>query len=250
MRPLAHVSEQSLIEFHLRESGMEAEIGHHLEECAECAGLSASIAETLRVFSADPVPGANLDLQWERLRGSLPAPAARQRRGFGLPRRFLWVTVLACSAVAAIVFATFQPRHVVREDAAPVALGGSGPLTAAPVRRETAQRRLEIAEQLDSAERLLIAVNHASGRLDEGTREEAHELLLKNAVYVRAARQEGDLGTAAVLDRLGRVLTNIDHEPRSNDNGWELRLEWNTKGLLLDVRILRQNDAASTRSPE
>jgi hypothetical protein len=55
-------------------------------------------------------------------------------------------------------------------------------------------------------------------------------------------RAQGDLGTASVLESLGRVLTNIDHAPELDD-GWHLRLEWNTKGLLLDIRILRQNDA-------
>ena len=237
MNPLEHVSEELLIEFHLHESGMEAEIGHHLEGCAECAALSESIAETLRVFSAAPVPEANLDYAWHRLRGSLPVFAANQQQErFRLSRWFLWVPTLACVAVALIFLTTFKPRHPAPEDHATRALAGPGPLTAAPMNPQ-------IAEQLDKAERLLTVVNHSSGPLDEASRDQAHELLLKNAVYISTARREGDLGTAAVLDNLGRVLTNIDHEPSLDDSGWHLRLEWNTKGLLLDIRILRQNDA-------
>jgi hypothetical protein len=37
-------------------------------------------------------------------------------------------------------------------------------------------------------------------------------------------------------------LTNIDHESTSDNGSWHLRFAWNTDGLLLEIRILRQND--------
>ena len=46
-------------------------ISSHLENCSECADLSESIAETLRVFSAEPVPQPDLERNWQRLRGNL-----------------------------------------------------------------------------------------------------------------------------------------------------------------------------------
>jgi len=56
------------------------------------------------------------------------------------------------------------------------------------------------------------------------------------------AHDSGDLAEASVLENLGRVLTTMDHEP-ARDSGWHIRFEMNTDGLLLDIRILRQNDA-------
>ncbi len=100
-----------------------------------------------------------------------------------------------------------------------------------------------MANHLDAAERLLTEVNHTSGSLDPATRAQARELLLSNAVYTRTARDHGDLAQAAVLDDLGRVLTTLDNESSSPHSTLQLRLEMNTSGLLLDIRILRQNDS-------
>ena len=65
---------------------------------------------------------------------------------------------------------------------------------------------------------------------------------MKNAVFVHSARQSGDVAQAAVLENLGRVLTTVDNEPPTPHSTLRLRLEMNTSGLLLDIRILRQND--------
>lgn len=230
-----HVSEESLIELHLHESTGEAALRKHLEGCAKCAALSESIAETLRVFSATPVPAVNLEHQWQRLRGGLSPLSSTTKRKRRFAPWFLWAPALACAVLALLMVVTYKPWHKASDETAATAPMRRGPLTSTP-------RDPQIAEQLDSAERLLTVVNHTSGPLDEATREQAHELLLKNAMYIRTARDEGDSGTAAVLDDLGRVLTNIEHAKEEDDSGWHLRLEWNTKGLLLDIRMLRQND--------
>jgi hypothetical protein len=116
-----------------------------------------------------------------------------------------------------------------------IAVNGHGPLTIDPADPA-------IANHLDAAERLLTEVNNSSGTLDDTTREQAHSLLLQNAVYVRSARDSGDLAEAAVLENFGRVLTTLDNEPPTPHSTLRLRLEMNTSGLLLDIRILRQND--------
>lgn len=232
-----HVSEESLIEYHLQESANEVAVRGHLEKCVQCAALSESIAETLRVFSGGPVPEANLERNWHRLRGNLSVLGTVRRRGLRLSPWLWWPAaglVAAAIALAVVVFSV--PRFRTARGADIATLHRPGPLSAKPTDPA-------IAQQLDSAERLLTEVNHTSGPLDEATRSQAHDLLLKNAVYIHDARAHGDLGTASVLEDLGRVLTNIDHAPDSDDSGWHLRLEWNTKGLLLDIRILRQNDA-------
>ena len=117
-----------------------------------------------------------------------------------------------------------------------------GPLTAYP-------RDQNVATHLDNAERLLTEIDHTSGPLDEATRERAAQLLLTNALYVQRAQQDGDTAQASVLEQLGRTLTSVEHQPPNPPRRWNLRLEMNTSGLLLDIRILQQNDAEPT-SPE
>ena len=46
---MKHFSEEELIAYQLHESSNEAAISGHLERCSDCADLSESIAETLRI---------------------------------------------------------------------------------------------------------------------------------------------------------------------------------------------------------
>ena len=230
-----HPSEEDLIAFHLHELADEAPVRAHVELCYACASLSESIAETLRVFSADPVPQANLDHAWQRLRINLPplTPVPAKRKLFGSTRWNWTFAGLAAAALLAVGIVTLRP-HI--KPANNYAINRPGPLSNAPTDPT-------IANHLDSAERLLTEVNHSQGALDTTTRTEAHDLLLKNAVYVSTAHHNGNLAQAAVLEDLGRVLTTIDHESANKpDDGWHVRITMNTDGLLLDIRILRQND--------
>jgi hypothetical protein len=232
-----HFSEEELIAYQLRESGEEREIRKHLESCLVCAAMSDAIAETLRVFSAETVPAVDVERSWQRVRGNLTLLEREPRRRFGFLRAG-WFWGAAGLAVTALLVLAVMLGVQVRRGVVPrpnYAINGHGPLTTRPV--DTA-----IANHLDAAERLLTEVNHASGPLDEATRSQAHELLLKNAVYVSSAHEHGDVAEAAVLDNLGRVLTSIDHSAETEHKTLQLRLEMNTDGLLLDIRILRQND--------
>jgi hypothetical protein len=233
---MKHFSEEDLIAYQLHESSDESTISRHLESCSECADLSESIAETLRVFSADPVPMPDLEHNWQRLRGNLSVLTPGRSRGFGL-LLWRWAWSAAGLAGATLILLTVFGTHVrhTRETRRNVAINGHGPLTTEPTNPA-------IANHLDAAERLLTEVNNSSGLLDSTTREQAHTLSLQNAVYVRDARDSGDLAEAAVLENFGRVLTTLDNEPPTPHSTWRLRLEMNTSGLLLDIRILRQND--------
>jgi hypothetical protein len=232
---MKHFSEEDLIAYQLHESSDEGSISRHLESCSECADLSESIAETLRVFSAEPVPQPDLEHNWQRLRGNLSV-LTPERRGFEFLRwRWVW-PVIGFATAALVLLTVFGVRiHRTSETRHNFAVNGHGPLTTQPTDPA-------IANHLDAAERLLTEVNNSSGSLDETTREQAHSLLLQNAVYVRNARDSGDLAEAAVLENFGRVLTTLDNEPPTPHSTWRLRLEMNTSGLLLDIRILRQND--------
>ena len=232
---MKHFSEEDLIAYQLHESSDESTISMHLESCSECADLSESIAETLRVFSADPVPQPDLEHNWQRLRGNLRVLTPERPRGFEL-FRWHWAWPVAGLATAALILLTAFGTHIHRIGARRnIAVNGHGPLTTEPTDPS-------IANHLDAAERLLTEVNNSSGPLDDATREQAHSLLLQNAVYVRNARDSGDFAEAAVLENFGRVLTTLDNEPPTSHSTWRLRLEMNTSGLLLDIRILRQND--------
>jgi predicted anti-sigma-YlaC factor YlaD len=233
---MKHFSEEDLIAYQLHESTAEDVISKHLESCSECADLSESIAETLRVFSADPVPMPDLEHNWQRLRGNLSVLTPERSRGFDF-LRWGWKWPAAGFAAAAMILLTIFVTHIRRtgETIPNMAVNGHGPLTTQPTDPA-------IANHLDAAERLLTEVNNSSGPLDSATREQAHELSLQNAVYVRDAREKGDLAEAAVLENFGRVLTTLDNEPSTPHSTWRLRLEMNTSGLLLDIRILRQND--------
>jgi hypothetical protein len=231
---MKHFAEEDLIAYQLHESSNETAIRKHLDECAECAAMSESIAETLRVFSAEPVPQLDLEHNWQRLRGNLSILSVERSKWFGF-RRLAWPAIgLAMATFLVVVFVTLHGHHAVKTRPN-LAINGHGPLTTEP-------SDPAIADHLDAAERLLTEVNNTQGPLDETTREQAHNLLLKNAVYVHTARQSGDVAQAAVLENLGRVLTTLDNEPETSHGTWRLRLEMNTSGLLLDIRILRQND--------
>jgi len=242
---MTHFSEEDLIAYHLHECSNEDAVEHHLEQCSDCAAVSDSIAETLRIFSSEPVPQPDLDRNWQRLRGNLSVLTPERRHGF-FSRLAVW-PVVGITAAALLLVVVFVSIRVTRDHERVAALlpaiqrmsrhstpfNGHGPLTTEPADPA-------MANHLDAAERLLTEVNHTSGPLDPEARTEAHQLLLKNAVYVSTARQQGDLAQAAVLDDLGRVLTTLDHESATHST-LQLRFEMNTSGLLLDIRILRQN---------
>ncbi|GGA68752.1 hypothetical protein GCM10011507_20270 [Edaphobacter acidisoli] len=228
---MKHFTEEELIAYQLHESDDENAIRRHLDTCGECAAVSDSIAETLRIFSANPVPQPNLEHNWQRLRGNLRvlAPESKSFRW----TRWVWPTIgLMTAALVLIAAIGIHSRRLVKPN---YAINGRGPLTTQPVDPN-------IANHIDAAERLLTEVNNTQGPLDSETRDQAHALLLTNAVYVRQARNSGDLAEAAVLDDLGRVLTTLDNEPPTPESAWRLRIEMNTSGLLFDLRVLHQND--------
>lgn len=230
---MKHFSEEELIACQLHESPDEVAITAHLEQCSQCADLAASIAQTLRVFSAKSVPEPDLERHWQRLRGSLPRFATAKPKASW--RRWLSPALgVALAALALAVGTTLLEQHVAQRGV--MAIKRRGPLSEQP-------RDPAIAQQLDSAERLLTEVNHTSGPLDGASREQAHELRLNNAFYIDKARSEGDTAIASILEDLDHVLTDIDRDAKAKDSGIEFRVQWNTKGLLLDIRILRQNDA-------
>jgi hypothetical protein len=229
---LKHPTEDVLVAYLMRECAEADAIAEHLERCPDCARTAESIAETLRVFSAEPVPEANLDHAWQRMQASLP-PVSRPS-----PRRWNWNWLLLPAASAALLIAVIAIHYqIAKIHPGTTAIRSSNSSTAQP-------RDPEIASYLDSAERLLTELKHSSGPLDETDRQQVQDLLLSNALYVRKAQDRGDTVDAAVLDRLDRTLTNLTHEQNSEVTSSD---QTTTESLLLDLRILEQNNRTSTK---
>ncbi len=233
---MTQYTENDLIAYHLGEPCDDAGIREALEQDVALAELSQSIAITLRVFSAKPVPTPDTEKVWQQMRATLPLlqTAAKHRGGL----RWAWWAVGPALGLALLLVTVtrLHGRHSMEQ------ADRSGALQQIRLTKEPIQDP-EIGQHLDRAERWLTEVNHAAQPLDTDQRTEAQGLLLRNAVYVRMAREHGDLPDAAVLERLGLVLTAAEHDPGTAEDGWHIRLEMNTNGLLLDIRILRQNHA-------
>lgn len=230
--------EQELIAFHLGEPCNEKVIRARLQTDDTYAALSESIQRTLRVFSAEPVPAPDTQAAWQHLRNSLPVLEPAKKTSFW--QRFAFVPAGAI-AVLLLVAMFFVPR-LLRKHAEP---DEAGVIQLRPPVENVGTQ--SISEHLDRAERWLTVVNHATAPLDEQTQTEGARLLTTNAVYLREARNRGDLPDAVALERLGRVLTSA-HNPE--EGGMQLRVEMNTDGLLFDLRILRQNHSHLTGEPQ
>ena len=249
---MKHFSEDELIAYQMGDlpRAQAAAVRPHLEQCGACAAAAEQIAETLRVFSAEPVAAPNMEHAWGRLRGSLPSLAVA-----GVPQQRTWRRwrVAGPALLAGLALASGLALHEHRASTAIVPELWShaannpalpvGPLSAEP--RDPALAA-HLAAHLADADRLLTELRHApEGRLDDATRAQAEQFRMKNAGWVRESREAGDLGDAAVLDRVDRTLTTLSHEPAraGADRGWHVRFEMSTDGLLLDLRVLEQNDA-------
>jgi hypothetical protein len=246
LRPDRHAppltaDEQELIAFHLGEPCDSRSIHARLERDAAFAALSEEIAHTLRVFSADPIPAPDVDAAWQHLRGTLPPFQSRPGQVRLVPRfpmfgRGWFAGALAgalCLLLLAFGLVAHHRRPTPTEDTAGV-IHLRPPVNTTPAGE---------ADHLDRAERWLTEVNHSTEPLGASTRAQGEQLLTENAVYLRDARARGDLPDSAVLDHLDRVLTAANHPAEA---GLSLRVDMNTDGLLFELRILRQNQTAST----
>ena len=181
---MKHFAEEELIAYHLHESSDEAAISRHLENCSECADLSWSLSRRhSRVFSAESVPQLDLERNWHQLRGNLSVLTPERRRFEFFRWHWAWPAIGLATA-ALVLLGVFSVRFHHSSETVPrnIAVNGHGPLTTEPT-------GMSVANHLDAAERLLTEVNNSPGPLDDATREQAHNLLLQNAIYVSAMRE-------------------------------------------------------------
>ena len=261
-----------------------------LERDSALAAEAEEIAATLRAFGADAAPvvdAAVMERAWGRVRPSLAVLAPVSR---GVSVRRVWAVGLGSALAGAVlvvgVLSLAVRRVPVGGEGVANAVNAAGGASGVSQGNETLSARANallselqrktgtgrpyngrpgplttlpdavaddptLAAHLDTAERVLTEVSHTEGRLPLSTQEQVHRLLLQNAVYHQSAESDGDMATAAVIDDLGRVLTSLDAEPQQSAGSDDsFRLQMSVGGVLLDLRILHHDSAASKEKKE
>jgi hypothetical protein len=233
-----HLSEEELIEQYYGEGTTETYAERHLKVCAKCAAEYSALERDLSEVKSlvPPLRGEDYSEEvWRSIRGSLQVYKGRKRSWLN-PR--LWKPLLLATACGLITAGAFLAGRVWQRRQTQAVTVASDP---------QARQRIVIwvlGDHLDRSERLLIELNHADGE-DAATampiQSEARELLAANRLLMQSAKQTGDPGLDAALDRLERLLVEIANQPNGLTEADlnRLKQEMNTDGLLFDVRVLR-----------
>jgi len=241
-----HLSEEELIEHYYGEDAAVSHVARHLKACAKCAAEYSALERDLggvKILAAPPRGEGYGDEVWRSIRGSLQVyePKKRNWSGFGFRRPLALATACALLIAAAFV----AGRAWQRKQTQTVAVANSPTGRDGEIGHGEARERVVVwvlGDHLDRSERLLVELNHASGKdAAEPLQSEARELLASNRLVRQSAKQSGDPALDAALDRLERLLVEVANEPNglSESDLNRLRQEMNTDGLLFDVRVLR-----------
>lgn len=236
---MKHLREEELIALYYGEPVADSDAGQHLASCRECATGYAELKQVLE--GIQPAPVAQTDAEfgeqvWQALWPSLTPYSQPERRGQRAWMR--WGTmglVSACASLVALAFfgGRFWERHTAKTEKVVE--------TSSP---QAAQRvvLVVLTDHLDRSERLLVALEHASGRdaIEKSElQSQARELLASNRLYRTSASQGGDSALAGELDRLERVLAEVANDPNLSATDLDrVRKEMNTKGILFEIRVL------------
>jgi hypothetical protein len=234
--PANHLSEEELIDHYYGESKPQVE--RHLKACSRCAQQYSALERELGSIQGPAVPARGEEYGkevWQSIRASLPAYQAPKRGWAAIGFRRPFVLATAC---ALLVVAAFVAGRVWQKKEAPNVAVSS----------DTNPRQRVVVwvlgDHLDKTERLLVELNHATGKDPaeaQPIQVEARELLSANRLLRQSASQSRDPELDAALDRLERLLVEVANEPGglSEADLARLRQEMNTDGLLFDVRVLR-----------
>jgi hypothetical protein len=245
---MKHLSEEELYALSQEASGSR---NQHLRECPQCAAAYDEIKRVLEAATAsghinEPAPDYG-EKVWAAIQGSLPVYGQKQPprkwNWWGQNGRLIFAGALACLALVAAAFwagSVWQQRQA-REETAKWNRGAPGRVVFVVVR-----------DHLDRSERLLMELDHA-GHLTEIDRgpiaREASDLLEDNRLYRQTAAASNDPALAALLDRLGRVLIEVAHDPATLEGGASrtIREDMNLDGLLFELRVLRDKEGTVGR---
>ncbi len=233
-----HISEEQLIEHYYAESPQSAQIEHHLRECCECTEAYSALRADLTAIEPIAVPARDAlhgERVWQSIRNRV-SPYEREQPGFW--QRFSNVRTLSFAAACALIVAVafFAGRLWEYDQRRPQIQ------TAAENRPRQPVILVVLGDHLSRSERFLVALKHDdSAESTALVKAQAQDLLSANRLYRESATEAGHPAFASALDRLERVLAEIANEPdnASPDRLIELQKEFNTDGLLFEVRVLR-----------
>ena len=233
-----HLTEEELIDHFYGEDAAADRVERHLKACSRCAQEYSALQRDLSGVKAltPPVRGDGYGEQvWNSIRGSLQP---YEPKGWRWPSLGFQRPLALVAACALLMVAAFIAGRVWQRQETPTVAVASDP---------QAKQRVVVwvlGDHLDRSERLLVALNHASGKDAAEAlpiQSEARQLLAANRLIRQSAKQSGDPQVDAALDRLERLLVEVANEPNGLDQADlnRLREEMNTDGLLFDVRVLR-----------
>jgi hypothetical protein len=223
---MKHLSEEELILDYYAEEALSSESAQHLETCAECRALSASLRAVWEAADAVLVPdrGAGYGAWiWSRLQPEI----ASQRRPGRLAGRWA-VAVAASLAVAVFLAGRFYPLRQT---------------TDSDLQARQGILRLAVGDYLDRSQIVLTELANAEAKvpLDIASEQQrAADLVVECRLYRQTAIHIGDERVAALLEDLERVLLQISHAPSPlpPHELVALREQLRSDGILFKIRVL------------
>jgi predicted anti-sigma-YlaC factor YlaD len=232
-----HPTEDDLILHFYAEDAQPAAIQRHLAACERCAAEYDTIAGTLKLVAAPPIPerGDLYGLEvWQRIRPLLPA-----REPWWRMSALRWKPLTLSAVVTALTISAF----VAGRYWAPTARPASSARTAGvPANADERARTVALVDHLERSERVLLDLSHAEGPDIDVTSQQAWaaDLVEANRLYRESAAQAGETTIASVLDDLERSLLDIVHAPSKLTPAEldDVRTRLDGAALLFKVRVL------------
>ncbi len=227
-----HPSEEQFVLYYYGEGG---EIEDHIHTCERCRASYQALQRVLNSVDSFPVPERAPDYEnrvWTAIEGRIEKRSLlSQWLSFG------WRPALVAAAMAVLIVSAFLAGRAWQKPA---------PRQMAAVDGGARERVLLVAvgDHLERSSMVLVELANAGapakGRLDISyERQTAEDLLESNRLYRQTAATNGDVGTAALLEELERVLLEIAHSPSevSAHQLEELRKQIEDRGILFKVKI-------------
>jgi hypothetical protein len=252
-----HLNEEQLVLYYYgeetegRKSTGELSQGveQHLGACEECRAAYHTLQRVLNSVDSFPVPERSEDYE-TRVWKSIEAHIGKKRT---FRSWFSWRPMAIVTAVAAMLVVSFYAGRTVRKPGQ-----GAGESADAGQVRERVLL-VAVGDHLERSQMILVELANASmasggGKLDISyeTRT-AEDLLEANRLYRQTASSAGDVGTAALLEDLERVLIEIAHSPTavSTKQLEDLRAQIEDRGILFKVKVfgsqLEQRESAPVK---
>ncbi|MDZ4798122.1 MAG: hypothetical protein SGI92_08165 [Bryobacteraceae bacterium] len=240
---MRHSSDEDLVLHYYEEL---AEVGGHIDDCAECRVRYQALQRDMNIVAMPPVPerpAAYEEQLWARIAPKLGGVPAKPRWNW-LRTRY-WAPVTAAAAIAVLSFSLgrWKQTPVLR----PAAVAEDS---------KSARERVLIVAVGDHLERsqMVIAelVNAKPGSTLNTERDLAESLVGPNRLYRQTAAMTGDAATVSLLEDIERVLLEVAHAPDEvrGEQVERLRQRIEQQGLLFRIRVTESQMQRKMGLPE